>query len=80
MPNDLHMEHLNRLCKEAIKVLGPNKTFDAAITRVGKALGTISPALDNFDKEHDLAFKSHEHKRANFNKDLHTIVTELCKL
>lgn len=30
--------------------IGANKT-QKAISRVGKALGTISPVLDNFDKE-----------------------------
>ena len=42
IPNDLHLEHLNRLCKTAIKGLGANKT-ESCITRVGKALGTIAP-------------------------------------
>ena len=42
---DLHMEHLNRLCKDIVNHLGPNKS-PKAILRAGKALGTI---LNNFD-------------------------------
>ena len=38
---DLHMEHLNRLCKEAVQGLGANKTPDA-IVRIGKCIGKVS--------------------------------------
>ena len=38
---DLHMEHLNRVCKDAVTYLGANKTPNA-IVRIGKAVGTIS--------------------------------------
>ena len=34
IPADLHMEHLNRVCKEAVRGLGVNKT-DEAIVWVG---------------------------------------------
>ena len=34
---DLHMEHLNKMCKGAIRDLGPNKTVDT-IQRVAKSL------------------------------------------
>ena len=46
---DLHMEHLNRIAKDAIKGLGANKSAKA-IDRVGKVIGTISMSLTNFDK------------------------------
>ena len=45
---DLHMEHLNRLCKEAIKGLGANKT-PSAIKRIGDAIGPLHTILENFD-------------------------------
>ena len=35
---DLHMEHLNRLCKTSIKSMGANKT-EKAIVRASKAIG-----------------------------------------
>ena len=37
MAMDIHMEHLNRTCKDAICGLGANKT-PKAITRIGNAL------------------------------------------
>lgn len=45
---DLHLEHLNRLCKDAVAGLGSNKT-ETAITRVGKCIGPLSRFLTNFD-------------------------------
>ena len=49
-PLDLHMEHLNRLAKDAIKILGSNKAV-GAVTRVGHCIGTLSHVLDQFDHE-----------------------------
>ena len=51
IPSDLHMEHLNRLCKECIHHLGANKT-EKAIIRVSKCMGPIFTIISNFDKEH----------------------------
>ena len=42
------MEHLNRTLKSGIGALGSNKT-EGAIVRLSKAIGTISPVLENFD-------------------------------
>ena len=50
IPADLHMEHLNRTAKDAIKGLGTNKS-SSAISRVDRAIGTLVPVLDQFDKE-----------------------------
>ena len=69
IPNDLHLEHLNRLCKTAIKGLGANKT-ESCITRVGKALGTIAPILENFDTINKVAKLSGKHHAASSEKDL----------
>ena len=38
MSMDLHMEHMNRLCKTSIEELGANKS-NKAIVRVGKTIG-----------------------------------------
>ena len=37
IPSDLHIEHLNRVCKEFVNHLGANKT-PRAITRIGKVV------------------------------------------
>ena len=53
------MEHLNRMLKEAIKVLGIN-TSNASIECVANALGEICPVLDLFDKENKVTECSHK--------------------
>ena len=74
--NDLHMEHLNRLVKAAIKGLGSNKT-KKAILRTGKALGVVAPVLDNFDQDNHLTEIYSSHKSRNVEKDLNILVKEL---
>ena len=76
IPADLHMEHLNRIAKEAIKNLGANKT-EKAIARVGRALGTIAPVLRQFDEENAVTAPSGAHQRASTEKDRNAIVGEL---
>ena len=78
IPADLHMEHLNRLIKEAIRNLGANKT-ENAITRIGRAIGTIAPVLQKYDKENEIASISETHRMASFEKDINIIVCELIK-
>ena len=64
---DLHLEHLNRVLKTAIKGLGANKT-NKGIVRVGKCIGVISHLLDTFDKQTDIAQNSSTHKVLSFEK------------
>ena len=54
IPNDLYMEHMNCVIKQSIKNLGANKT-EQAICKVGKAVGVITPILDNFDEANCVA-------------------------
>ena len=75
---DFHQEHLNRLIKTAIKSLGPNRQ-DSAIIRCGKALGTISKVLHQFDKDNDIAAASGAHSCPSQEKEVVKIVTELLK-
>ncbi len=76
IPGDLHQEHLNRVCKDCIQGLGSNKT-ESAITRVGKALGTLAPLLENFDADNRVADLSGSHKAPNSNKDISLITQHL---
>ena len=50
IPNDLHMEHLNRVVKTSIQGLGANKT-QKAITKAGKVVGVLDPVLRSFDDD-----------------------------
>ena len=79
IPLDLHLEHLNRLCKTSIAHLGPNK-MEEGIVRCSNILGTIQAVLDIFDNDNDVLSPSGSYHRASFKKDLQTLVKELHKL
>ena len=73
---DLHMEHLNRVCKEAIKGVGANKT-SKTIQRVGKVVGVLAETK-NFDESvlhHDRYHGTH--KASSSAKDQQIILDEL---
>ena len=65
---DLHMEHLNRVCKDAVAHLGANKT--GAIVRIGKVVDVVSNTLSNFDKVTGVSYVSGEHTRRSDTGDL----------
>ena len=48
VPMDLHIEHLNRMFKNAISRLGPN-TVDSSLQRTGKALKALMDVQQRFD-------------------------------
>ena len=73
---DLHIEHMNRVVKEAIKGLGSNKT-PAAIQRIGKSLGPLINALDTFDEDNKVKAESHHHSKPPCYQDIQILVKEL---
>ena len=75
---DLHMEHLNRVAKIAIAGLGANKS-QKAIQRIGKAFGTVSLSLENFDAISNVPAESGAHTTRSSEKDLLKIIKELAK-
>ena len=75
---DLHLEHLNRLCKDAVAGLGANKT-ETVITRVGKCIGPLSEFLTNFDAVNSLSEPSGRHSNPKSQKDRDKILEELMK-
>ena len=75
---DLHMEHMNKIAKVAIDGLRANKS-EKAITRVGKAIGTMTSTLDNFDTINDVPEESGAHSMKSNEKDLHKVVNQLVK-
>ena len=76
---DLHMEHLNRLCKSYIEALGPNST-DAAVLRAGRSIGTMSLISDNFDLTTGITIRSGAHSWRSIDKDLDKVINELHKM
>lgn len=73
IPCDLYMEHLNRVCKDAVTCLHANKTPEALV-KVGKVVGILDEILKNFDKEHTIKEKSGKHAVASYRRDMNTIV------
>ena len=73
IPGDLHMEHLNKAVKEAVRYLGPNQT-EKTIQRVGRAIGTIVPILEQFDAHNDVPISSSSHTRPDDKVDIATVV------
>ena len=76
IPCDLYMEHLNRICKDAVNHLQANKT-SKALVRVGKVVGVLDIINKNFDEDNSIDSRSGKHKFANYHKDLTKVVTVL---
>ncbi len=76
IPADLHMEHLNRTCKDTLGNLGANKT-PQAIVRAGKAAGNISKMLKHFDFVNKITPGSSAHTRQSQQKDIDKILHEI---
>lgn len=72
---DLHMEHLNRLVKDAMSHLGANKT-PIAILRTGNALGGLKRIVHHLDKLNGIVISGHHTMRSEM-EDLLTLVREL---
>ena len=75
---DLHMEHLNRIAKEAIRFQGANRT-EKVIARVGQSIGTLFTVLDNFDTHNQVPTRSSRQAKPDAQKDIKVIVDELIK-
>lgn len=73
---DLHMEHLNRISKDAIRLQGANKT-KKVIEKTGQAISTLSPVLENFDTHNDVPITSSRQRKPDSQKDIQLVVKKL---
>ncbi len=73
---DLHMEHLNRACKNAIGSLGPNIS-DASVERIGKSVLKLSKVTDQFDTANNVRSDSGHHSKRSAAKDLERVLSVL---
>ena len=74
---DLHMEHLNRACRDAIRGLGANKP-EKSITRIGKAIGPLMKVTSNNDTSVlDKEAKPSKRKMVSSDRDMKMIMNEL---
>ena len=76
---DLHMEHLNRLCKGSMGGLGANIS-DRAVVRVGKCLGPLSTIIDSFDEENGLPRESGSHAKKSTKQDCEKMLARLLEM
>ena len=73
---DLHMEHLNRECKQAISGLGANIT-DASIQHIGKCIGRLCSTLSQYDTVNSVKPESGRHTCHSTDIDLKNIIKQL---
>ena len=73
---DLHMEHLNRVCKVAVANLGANKTPEGT-QRVAKCVGILSELQHNYDKDLGVNTVSGHHGVPAADKDKSIILKHL---
>lgn len=78
VPVDLHMEHLNKIAKCNIRFCGSNVNAKS-ISRIGRAIGTLSPVLESFDTNNNVEQVSSFQKKAKIQKDIQVVVSELVK-
>ena len=77
IPLDLHMEHLNRVAKGAMKNLSSNKTRVASVTRIGRSIGVLYSLLENFDSEHSVRKTSSKYRKPSATSGINIVIEEL---
>jgi L1 cell adhesion molecule like protein len=77
-PCDLHMEHLNRLCKDCVYHLGANMT-EKVICDYSKCIGPVFKIMSTFDEKHGLRASSGAHTISSSKKNQDLIMQELLK-
>ena len=70
------MEHLNRMCKDAVRQLGANKT-PKAIVRVGKAISSLTLVLKQFNVTNGIQDTSGYYTRRDMTGDLEKVLIEI---
>jgi len=76
IPLDLHQEHLNKLCKSCVKVLGANKA-EKSMVRCGNALGVLHDVLECFNNENNVTTPSGSHHQPSYTEDVKLVIGEL---
>ena len=78
VPCGLHMEHLNRVCKDCVRHLGANKT-EKVIVRYSQCIGPVAKIIANFDEQQKSGHSSGAHTPSSSKKDQDLIIKELAK-
>lgn len=78
VPLDLHLEHDNRMVKEAIKKLSGNIT-EKSVNRIVKAQAIAREMLHSFDRTMHVIRRSGKHFKSSDEKDFKKILSNLVK-
>ena len=78
VPMDLHMEHLNRELKCAMRHLGSNVSA-SSISRIGYSLRKLIDIKENYDKQTGIPVESGFHTTRSLLKDINLAIEELRK-
>ena len=73
---DLHMEHLNRECKNCLSGLSSN-IADSSVTRIGKCIGKTEKVLKNFDRSNNVPQESGSHTTKSSKEDMKKLLLQL---
>ena len=77
IPLDLALEHLNRLLKNVLRMLGPNATNHNAVDRYCKALVTTKKLIEQWDRTGAHICQSGKHVAPQATNDMQKIIREL---
>ena len=75
---DLHLEHLNRVAKNALGGLSSNIT-EKSVERIGKTVGGMSNLSHRFDVDNNVPTPSDYHTKKPKHKDVTMMVDQLRK-
>ena len=73
---DLHMEHINKQCKQSMGTLGSNIS-DRSVSRIGKSIGQVMEVSQQFDRTNGVHEDSGRHPRRTVEADMKKLVTQL---
>ena len=73
---DLHMEHINRECKNCLSGLGSN-IADSSVTRIGKCIGKTEKVLKNFDRSNNVPQESGSYTTKSSKEDMKKLLLQL---
>lgn len=71
--SDIHMEHLNRVCKTALSGMGSNIT-DTSVTRVGRSIKILNDTMQSLDEHLGVPAECGTHSRRSHEKDLKKVL------
>ena len=76
VPMDLHMEHINRHCKQSMGNLGSNIN-EKSVSRIGKSIGGLMKVTHQFDHVNGVREDSGRHPTRTVVRDMNKLLVQL---